>query len=138
MAGGRAAWLDRELAEGISPEESAPLAARAMRLTSMEYRRDLAGSLQRILAAAGEPALPAAGRSTSRPVRVPLRASRIRQSAPRLAQLASRLLQPGPVPVQGVAVLSQLLADGTGPLYREASRDDLDAIIERAEHALIV
>ena len=41
-----------------------------------------------------------------------------------------------PVPVRGVAMLSQLLADGTGPLYREASRDDLSAIIERAAQAL--
>jgi hypothetical protein len=27
--------------------------------------------------------------------------------------------------------------DGMGPLYREACRDDLGAIIERATHALI-
>ena len=58
MASSRAARLDRELAEGTSPETSAPLAARAIRLTSMEFRRDLAGSLRRILVAAGEPALP--------------------------------------------------------------------------------
>ena len=141
MASSRAARLDRELAEGTSPEASAPLAARAMRLTSMEFRRDLAGSLRRILVAAGEPALPVAARSplgASRPVRVPLRASRISRSAPRLAELASHLLQPGPVPVQGVALVSQLLADGTGPLYREASHDDMGAIIERAGRALIV
>ena len=45
-------------------------------------------------------------------------------------------MQPGPVQVRGVALLSQLLADGTGPLYREASRDDLGAIVERAALAL--
>jgi hypothetical protein len=97
--------------------------------------------LRRILIAAGDVALPAAARSplsVSRPVRVPLRTSRISQSAPRLAELASQLLQPGPVPVRGVAMVSQLLADGSGPLYREASRDDLGAIIERAERALTV
>jgi hypothetical protein len=32
--------------------------------------------------------------------------------------------------------LSRLLADGTGPLYREAARDDLGALIERAANAL--
>jgi hypothetical protein len=141
LASSRSARLDCELAEGSSPEASAPLAARAMRLTSMEYRRDLAGSLRRILIAAGDVALPVAARSplgVSRPVRVPLRTSRISRSAPRLAELASQLLQPGPVPVRGVAMVSQLLADGTGPLYREASRDDLGAIIERAERALTV
>jgi hypothetical protein len=141
LASSRAARLDRELAEGASPEANAMLATRAMRLTSMEYRRDLAGSLRRILIAAGEVTLPVAARSplgASRPARVPLRTSRISQSAPQLAELASQLLQPGPVPVRGVAVVSQLLADGAGPLYREATRDDLGAIIERAERALTV
>jgi len=33
-------------------------------------------------------------------------------------------------------MVSHLLADGTGPLYRAACLDDLDAIIERAAHAL--
>ena len=95
LARSRAVRLDRELADGASPEASAALAARAMRLTSREFRRGLAASLQRMLAAAGEPA----GQ-------------------------------------RGVAVLSQLVADGAGPLYREASRDDLGAIIERAAQAL--
>jgi hypothetical protein len=139
LARSRAARLDRELAEGTSPEASSSLAARAMRLTSMEFRRDLAASLRRILVAAGEPAPPAAAHwplSTAHPLRVPLRTSRISQSAPLLAELASHLVEPGPVPVRGVAMVSQLLADGTGPLYREASRDDLGAIVERAAHAL--
>jgi len=174
----------RELASGASPEASAALAARATRLTSMEFRRGLAASLQRILAATGQPAvprpLPAAGRSplpatgrsplpatgrsaqpatgrsaqpatgrsplvvtpraplavTGRPPRVPLRLARISRSAPQLAALAGQLVEPGPVPARGVAMLSQLLADGTGPLYREASRDDLGAIVERTARAL--
>jgi hypothetical protein len=33
-------------------------------------------------------------------------------------------------------MVSQLLADGGGPLYRPACRDDLAAIIEQAEQAL--
>jgi hypothetical protein len=33
-------------------------------------------------------------------------------------------------------MVSQLLADGGGPLYRVGARDDLDAMIERAAHAL--
>jgi hypothetical protein len=154
LARSRAARLDRDLAGGASPEASASLAARAMALTSMEFRRDLAASLRRILAAAGEPALPAAAQPAQpaqtpqtphtaqaahracRPPRVPVRTSRVSRSAPLLAGLASRLVQPGPVPVRGVALVSQLLADGTGPLYREASRDDLGVIIERAAEAL--
>jgi hypothetical protein len=178
LARSRAARFDRELADGASPEASATLAARALRLTSAEYRQDLAASLQRILAAVGEPSAviqpqavaarppdaygapmpvragagyraatgagaaggrPVAGHPpviAARPPRVPLRLERISQSAPLLAALAARLLEPRPVPVQGVAMVSRLLADGTGPLYREACRDDLDAIIERAARAL--
>jgi hypothetical protein len=135
----QAARLDRELARGVSPEASPTLATRAARLTSTEFRRDLAASLRRILVAAGEPALPVAARSpigSARPLRVPLRTTRIRDSAPLLADLASRLLEPGPVPVRGVALVTQLLADGTGPLYREAAHDDLGALAERAANAL--
>ena len=135
LARGQAARLDRELAEGASPEANATLAARATRLTSTEFRRDLAASLRRILAVAGEPATAADARvplGSGRPVRVPVRAERVSRSAPLLAELASRLLEPGPVPVRGVAMVARLLADGAGPLYREAARDDLGALAERA------
>ena len=178
LARSRAARLDRELAGGVSPEASATLAARAIRLTSTGFRRGLAASLQRILAAAGEPpaflrsqtvavrppyaggaampgradagypAGPRAGVAHPLPAaahpplaaaplpRIPLRLERVCRSGPLLAELAGRLAEPGPVPVQGVAMVSHLLADGTGPLYRAACLDDLDAIIERAAHAL--
>jgi hypothetical protein len=124
---------------GTSPEASASLAARAARLTSTEFRCDLAASLRRILVAAGEPARPVAAAAplgSARPLRVPLRTARISRSAPLLADLASRLLEPGPVPARGVALVVQLLADGTGPLYREAARDDLGTLAERAARAL--
>jgi hypothetical protein len=136
---GAAARLDRALADGARPEATASLAARAARLTSTEFRRDLAASLRRILAAAGGPALPAAARSplaVARPLRVPLRPERISQSAPLLAELASRLLDPGPVPVAGVAMVTELLADGAGPLYRDAPSDDLAVLAARAAAAL--
>jgi hypothetical protein len=140
-----AARLDRELAAGASPEVSARLAARAGQLTSAKYRRDLAASLLRLLAAAGEPgaAEPGAGAGepgavvlvpgrAGRPARLPLCRARIRQSGPVLAELAGRLAEPGPVPVRGVAIVSQLLADGTGPLYHAACADDLEGSIGRA------
>jgi len=37
-----------------------------------------------------------------------------------------------------MAMVSQLLADGTGPLYREACRDDLADIIEKAARTLMM
>lgn len=146
MARFLAARLDRELAGGTRPETTAPLAARAIRLTSMKVRRDLATSLQRILAAglplaragAGR-ALPAAVRRSTgvaRPPHVPVRRTRISRSAPELAELAGQLVQPGPVPARGVAIVSQLLADGRGPLYREACHEDLGAIVGQAVRAL--
>jgi len=139
LARSQAARLDRALAEGASPEASASLAARAAQLTSMQVRRDLAASVRRILGAAGQPASPVAAQAplgSARPPRVPLRTARISQSAPLLAGLASRLLAPGPVPARGVAMVARLLADGAGPLYREAARDDLGALAERAAAAL--
>jgi hypothetical protein len=143
MARYQAGRLDRKLAEGASPEASAALAARAMRLTSLDFRRALAASLRRIVLATGEPALdrsiplPAStSPGTVRPPRIPLHHARISQSARLLAEVATRLAAPGPVPASGVAMVTRLLSEGTGPLYREASRDDLDLIAERAAQAL--
>ena len=134
--------LDRQLADGTRPEASAVLAARAMVLTSVRYRRGLAASLRRTLAASMSPqARPrpmAASRSAgaARQPPVPLRRDRITGSASELDGLARSLAGQNPGPVQGVAMGSQLLADGGGPLYRAGARDDLDALIDRAARAL--
>ena len=134
--------LDRRLADGARPETSAILAARAMFLTSAGFRRSLASSLRRILVASmspeTRPRLVAASRSAgvARQPHVPLRRDQIARSASGLAGLAGSLAAQGPVPAQGVAMVSQLLADGGGPLYRADCRDDLNAIIEQASLAL--
>ncbi len=134
--------LDRQLADGARPEMSAVLAARAMVLTSVRYRQGLAASLRRMLAAAvspqTRPRLLTALRSAraARQPHVPLRRDRIACSASELDRLARSLAMTGPVPAQGVAMVSQLLADGGGPLYRTGARDDLDVILERAAQAL--
>jgi hypothetical protein len=134
-----AARLDCELAASTNPETSALLAARAIQLTSMKFRRDLARSLQRILAAAGHPTaglpLPTAA---VQPPRIPLCRTRISRSAGPLAGLAGYLAAPGPVRAQGVAMVSQLLADGAGPLYNEACGDDLGVVIGKVTRALIL
>jgi hypothetical protein len=139
LARGLATRLDRQLAEGVPPEASAILAARAMFLTSVGFRRALAASLRRILAASASPDArprPSAA-SVAGPPHVQLRRDRIARSASELAGLAGFLAEQGPVPAQGVAMVSQLLTDGGGPLYRAGSRDNLDVIIERASQALI-
>jgi hypothetical protein len=71
----------------------------------------------------------------SRP-RVPVCRARIRRSAPQLAELASQLTAPGPVPARGVAMVGMLLTDGLGPLYRPGCREDLGAAVVRATAAL--
>jgi len=129
-----ASRLDRELAAGASPETSPRRAARAVQLTSMKARRNLAASVRRILAATGD--LAAVTVITARPARLPLARTQIHQSAGPLAALADYLAAPGPVPAQGVAMVSQLLADGAGPLYRQTSTEDLGDLIDEATRAL--
>ncbi len=148
LARGLAARLDRQLADGAPAEENALLAARAMYLTSAGFRRGLAASLRQILAASagaapspGTAASPGAGRRpqcglTGRP-HIPLRRDQIAGAAPGLAGLAGFLAGQGPVPARGAAMVSQLLADGRGPLYLAGNRDDLNAVIELAAQALI-
>jgi hypothetical protein len=145
VARGLAARLDRQLADGARPEANAILAARAMFLTSIQFRRGLATNLRRMLVVAGaaspdarpQPAAALRRAGVARPPHVPLRRDRIARSASELAGLAGSLAEQGPVPAQGVAMVSQLLADGLGPLYRASSQEDLNAIIERASQALI-
>jgi hypothetical protein len=137
--------LDYELARGTRPEADPCLAARAIRLTSTNFRRGLAVSLQRLLAARSLPGaesalpMPAYSRAglASSP-HVPVQQARISRSGPEIAELADRLIAPGPVPARGVAMVTQLLTDGGGPLYRSACHEDLRALVEQATRALEV
>ena len=142
LARAMAVRLDRQLANGVSPEAGAFLAARAMVLTSPGYRRSLAASLRRLLAVSvdpqGRPRLLSATRSAGavRQPQVALRRDEIARSALELTELAGCLADPEPVPARGVALVSQLLSDGGGPLYRTGGRDDLSTVIEQASRAL--
>lgn len=142
LARAMAASLDRQLANGARPEAGTFLAARAMVLTSPGYRRGLATSLRRLLAASVDPQgrprpLPAArSAGAARQPYVVLRRDEIARSAFELAELAGCLADPEPVPARGVALVNQLLADGGGPLYRTGSRNDLSTVIEQASQAL--
>jgi hypothetical protein len=134
--------LDRQLAGGTRPEATATLAARAMFLTSARYRRALATSLRRLLAASAvQPASLRPMAEAQSPLaafkpHVPLRRDRIARSAPELAVLANCLTAPRPVPARGVALVSQLLTDGCSPLYRAAAQQDLGGLIDQASEAL--
>ncbi len=80
--------LDRALAAGTSPETSVGPAARAMQLTSAKDRLGLATSVQRILAAAGQPpAVMLSPAAPARPPQIPINRVRISHSAVTLANL---------------------------------------------------
>jgi hypothetical protein len=124
-----AARLDHDLAEGASPDITEALALRAQMLVRPSMRRDLAGSLEEILALATEatawPYLPVAPCC-----------DRVRAAAEEFHLLIDRLYSPGPVPAQGVARTSVLLSDGSGPLYHRGNHDDLSARVRDAAEAL--
>jgi hypothetical protein len=121
--------LDQALADGASPDASVELALRARLLMRPQHRRNLARGVRRVLdTARPEPRV-------SHPVAVCR--DRVRDCEDELAALIGRLQAAGPVSVRGVAKTDLLLADGSGPLYHRASRDDLCARIRDAADSLI-
>jgi len=120
--------LDRALSDGADQTTSVRLTARAAQLTARPMREELAGSLEQLLDTAGKPA----GR-----YRIPLRRTPIVVNAPILREVASDLQGPAPVSARGVAMLRDLLTDGTGPLFTGNSRGPaLAQIISDAQAAL--
>jgi hypothetical protein len=109
----RAASLDRQLAAGRPPEASPALAARARQLVTPASRWALARNLEHLLQRAGQ-------RPHPRRV-VPTRTDALTAAAPALRQAGSVLRAPFPAGARGVAMLSLLLGDGTGPLYNPHS-----------------
>jgi hypothetical protein len=141
----RASRLDRELAAGASPDATVVLALRAQMLVRARTRHDMARGAQRVLEramrapAADRPPAPAAGRllmPAGGLLQVPVCRDRVRDSAEDLGDLIRRLLGGGPVAARGVALASVLLSDGSGPLYRRYSADDLRARVREAVDAL--
>jgi len=133
-AGLCAQHLDAELARGASPDATGPLALRAQTLARESFRRGLARCARQILAEAVRPA-PAQPR-LGRGLAVPVCRDRVRAAAAEMAEVIDVLQLPGPVPVRGLAQVSVLLGDGSGPLYHRGSPDDLRARLAEAAGAL--
>ncbi len=127
LHGGR---LDHALAAGASPEASAELALRGQCLVRPSERRALARSVLRLLAEAYRPA-PRLFRSGS-----PIRRDQVRGAAAELQSLVDHLLAPVPVSARGVAHVTVLLSDGSGPLYHPARSADLRSHVLQAINAL--
>jgi hypothetical protein len=141
----RASRLDSELAAGASPDATVALALRAQMLVRTRTRRGMARGAQRVLEramrvpAADRPPAPAGGglrMPAAGVMQVPVCRERVTDSAEELGDLIRRLLGGGPVAARGVALASVLLTDGSGPLYRRASADDLRARVREAVNAL--
>lgn len=104
----RHASLDRELIAGADPASSPQLAARAARLALTRERTHLAEGVERLLSATQGPQR----RWWAVSRREPLLAN-----AAELSHLAALLRSSTPLYARGVAIVHQLLTDGTGPAY---------------------
>jgi hypothetical protein len=120
--------LDRRLAEGVPPERSAALSLRARRLVEPAFGRALARRLHAIVREAVVRRVPRA--------QVAVRLAAVGELTAEFDELARRLLGPRPPAVRGVAQVSVLLGDGSGPLYSTWAREDLGAAVRRARAAL--
>jgi hypothetical protein len=103
--------LDEELAAGAYPLAGTLLRARAEQLGARGERARLARALAETLREARRTA-PITG------ARLPLRRREIRACDEDILALIRRLEDERPIDVQGAAMVSLLLFDGAGPLYR--------------------
>src|SRR5271170_3692378 len=104
----RSQALDRALIAGEDPSSSQQLAARAAYLTSPRTRAAIADGLERLLRAAQGP---------QRRWWAVSRRGQLLANASRLHELAGLLASDGPLYARGIAMLNQLMTDGTGPAY---------------------
>ena len=119
--------LDRALIEGADPAATAQLAARAGMLTSQSMRREVARGLDRLALDEREPPK----RWQVRPFKRAAAAN-----AAELHALAARLRGPGPLYARGIAMLSRLLTEGTGPAYTDSGGDLLARRLRDARVAM--
>jgi len=101
--------LDRELIAGADPSRSAALAARASKLTSRRTRALIADGLERSL----QDAQGARRRFSAVSAKSPVLAC-----AKEVGELAELLRGREPLYAPGIALISELLSDGSGPAYR--------------------
>lgn len=123
----RGVELDRALADGAPPEQSAALELRARSLITRRTRDSLGQSLRRIVRQRDPaPSL----------TRIPVRGQAVAESCDLLLEIAGQLLAPAPVDVRGVAKVRVLLSDGCGPLFDKGREDELRSRALEAAKAL--
>lgn len=119
------ASLDRQLAAGRAPESTPLLAARAQHIVAIVGRRRLACHWENLLHVAQ-------GAPGSRHLAVPVRSDTVVAAEPAVRELVHRMTAPLPVAARGVAMATELLTDGLGPVYNPYSRVSLAAALEIA------
>ncbi len=125
----RASSLDRQLASGLAPESSRTMAARAEMLVSRPRRLSLAENWRDLSErAAGKPIVLTG--------RAPLCRDRIIGADSHICEMVQALSTSLPVPAQGVAMASWLLADGAGPVYNRKCAVDLSDALGRVVELL--
>ncbi len=121
----RTSALDEQLAAGASPESDVTLALHAGHLCRPQQRQLLVRSLKEIAVSCEGLVRPRS--------KAPVCRRSVMRARTELAAVVDRLAAAGPVDVQGVARIRNLLADGAGPLYRESRpgllRDELRAAL---------
>lgn len=119
--------LDKQLARGTSPEESAELRLRSEQLEDRSERARLADALEGAVREASEPAA-----FQSLAVRRP----EVRACADGMVELARRLRDGRPINVRGIAETAVLLSDGKSPLYSARASLSLPEALRAARLAL--
>ena len=117
-----ASRVDRQIASGRSTDSSRVVARRAHALVSPAVRGRLARDWEGLLTQARRP------RGMHDP-RVPFNSGSIMGCENQIVQLISALSASLPLPARGVAMASQLLSDGAGPLYNRRRSADLDSAL---------
>ena len=95
--------LDRQLAEGVDPDQSPALSLRARQLQGMRPRRSLANSLERDIEMTERYPDGAA---------LPISRAEVTRARPLLLLLLERLREPGAVSPRGVVMVRLLLSGG--------------------------
>ena len=114
----QAPWLDLALASGADPSGSPQLERRAAHLLSHLNRVRVVGALRQSRRSAGT-------RIDPRDPRVPVNQEEVRLAERGLAELEELLIGSTPVYCRGIAMASQIVSEGTGPLYQPRRRGDL-------------
>jgi hypothetical protein len=118
-------YLDPQIAEGRSPESSLLRAARAQVLVSPAHRRAVAQHLTEVLRLARTP-------PSMRSPRAPLNRAAVRASATALQEVIDTLRASRPLSAHGIAIVDQLLEDGTGPLHNRQCDTGLEVALREA------